>query len=79
MSLGSQEKRKDRKTRKYRSAEKVVGFSSVSLFPAKKREEVTQDGTRGIDNSTRRRTQGASTVKVWEDKGVRGCIPDTFT
>ena len=36
---------KDRKTRKSRSEEKVVGFSSVSLFPAKKREAVTQGGT----------------------------------
>ena len=37
------EKRKDRKTRrKSRSEEKVLGFSSSSLFPARIREPVTQ-------------------------------------
>ena len=30
----------ERKTRKSRSEEKVVGFSSVSLFPGRKREAV---------------------------------------
>ena len=40
---GGQEKRKDRKTRKSRIEKKVVGFSSVVLFPARKREAVTQD------------------------------------
>ena len=45
ISLGDQEKRKDRKTQKSKSEEKVVGFSSASLFPARKREAVTQDGT----------------------------------
>ena len=43
--LGGQEKRKDRKTRKSRSEEKVVGFSSASLFPARKHEAVTLGGT----------------------------------
>ena len=42
ISLGSQEKRKDRKSR---SEEKVVGFSSASLYPARKLETVTQGGT----------------------------------
>ena len=37
ISLGDQKKRKDRKARKTRSEEKVVGFSSDSLFPARKR------------------------------------------
>ena len=32
ISLGGQEKRKDRKRRGRRSEEKVVGFSSASLF-----------------------------------------------
>ena len=31
-----QEKRKERKTRKRRNEEKVVGFSSASIFPARK-------------------------------------------
>ena len=38
-------KRKDRKSQKSRSEMKVVGFSSASLFPARKQEAVTQDGT----------------------------------
>ena len=42
----SQDKRKDRKTRKSRSEEKVVGFTNVSLFPARKWEAVAQ-GERG--------------------------------
>ena len=40
-----QKKRKDRETRKSRSEEKVVGFSSTSLFPTRKQETVTQGGT----------------------------------
>ena len=43
--LGRQEKRKDRKPRKSKSEEKVVDFSSASLFPIRKREAVTQGGT----------------------------------
>ena len=42
---GGQEKRKDRKTRKNRSEEKVESFSSAFLFPARKREAVPQGGT----------------------------------
>ena len=42
---GGQEKRKDRKTRKSRSEEKMVGFISASLFPTRKWEAVTQGGT----------------------------------
>ena len=40
-----QEKRKDRKSQKSRSEKNVVGFSSDSLFPARKRKLVTQGGT----------------------------------
>ena len=56
----------------------MVGFSSVSLFPARKREAFTQGGTRGIDHPTRRITQGAGIIKSWENKRERGRIPDTF-
>ena len=77
--LGSQEKRKGRKTRKSRHEEKVVGFSSVTLFPARKLEAVIQGGTRGIGHPTRRKTQGDGIVKGWEDKRDLGRIPDTFT
>ena len=45
ISLGDQEKGKDGKSRKSRKEEKVMGFSSASLFPARKREAVTQGGT----------------------------------
>ena len=45
ISLVSQEERKDRKTRRGRSEEKVVGFNLAFLFPARKREVVTQGGT----------------------------------
>ena len=44
ISLGGQEKRKDTKTRKSRSEEKVVGFSSTFLFPVRKRKAVIQGG-----------------------------------
>ena len=65
ISLGDQDKRENMKSR---SEEKVVGFSSSSLFPARKRNAVTQGVTRGIDHQTQRRTQGAGIVKGWEDK-----------
>ena len=39
--LRGQEKRKDRKTQKRRSEEKVVGFSSAFLFSTRKWEAVT--------------------------------------
>ena len=39
------EDEKEWKSRKSRSEEKVVGFSSASLFPARKREAVAQGGT----------------------------------
>ena len=40
--LVAQEKRNDRKSQKNRSEEKVVGFCSTSLFPARKQEAVTR-------------------------------------
>ena len=69
--------RKDRRTQKF--AEKVVSFSSASLLITRKREAVTQGGTRGIDWVTWRKTQGAGIVKGWEEKRDRWSIPDTFT
>ena len=61
---GVKEKRKERKTQKSSSEEKVVSFSSASLFLARKGEAVTQGGTREIDHPTWRRTQGAGIIKV---------------
>ena len=46
ISWRSQEKRKDRKSRK-RSEEKVMGFSSASIFPSREREAITQGGNHG--------------------------------
>ena len=43
--MEAQEKRKEKKSQKSRSEEKVVGLSSASLFPARKLEVVTQGGT----------------------------------
>ena len=42
---GGEEKRKDRKVSKSRSEDKVVGFSSASLFPVRKWEAVTRGET----------------------------------
>ena len=42
---GHQEKRKDMKTRKSWTEEKVVDFRSTFLFPTRKWEAVTQGGT----------------------------------
>ena len=78
ISLGDK-KRKNKKTRKSRSEEKVVGFSSASIFPARKWEASSRAKTTGIDHPTRRITQGACIVKGREDKRDRGYIPDTFT
>ena len=56
--------RQDRKPRKNMSKEKVVGFSSASLFPTRNRKAVTKGRTREIDHWTRRITQGALIVKA---------------
>ena len=45
ISVGGQEKRKDRKSWKSKSKEKVGGFSSAFEFPARKRETVALGGT----------------------------------
>ena len=76
-SIAGGQKRKDRKTMKSRSEEKVVGFSSASLFPARKREAVTQAGTRGIDHPMWRKTQGACIVKGW--KNIQDCGRTSYT
>ena len=68
-----------RKIGKSRIEEKLVSFSSASLFPVRKWEAITQGGTRGIDHPMQRKTGGAAIVKSWEDKRDRGHIPDTFT
>ena len=47
----------------------MVGFSSASIFPARKRGAVTQDGIRGIDHPTWRKPQGACTVKEIDENG----------
>ena len=72
-------RRGKRKTRESRREEKVVGFRSAFVFLTRKRETVTQGGTTGIDQLTRRRTQGAGIVKGWKEKRDRGRMPDTFT
>ena len=56
----------------------MVDFSSASIFPARKRETITQGGTNGIHNPTRKRTQGAGIVKDWKEKRDRRRISDTF-
>ena len=66
ISVGGQEKRKDRKTRKSRGKEKRVGFSSPSLLHVRKTggsHPGLNHLTREIDHMTRRRTQGAGIVK----------------
>ena len=42
----------DKKPRKSRSKEKVMGFSSASLLPARKGEAVTQGGTMELGEQT---------------------------
>ena len=78
ISMWDQKTRKEENT-KSRSEEKVAGFKTASLFPARKREAVTEGGTGGTDHPTWRKTQGASIVKGWEEKRDSGCISNTFT
>ena len=60
VSLGGQEKRKNSKTRKSRSEEKVVGLKSDSIFPARKRDFL---GTSGPDYSKGVGTRGVGGFK----------------
>ena len=60
--LGEEERRG--KQRKSRSEEKVVDFSSDSLFPERKREVVTLGGTRWIDQLTRRERREPVSLKA---------------
>ena len=69
---------KDRKTRKSRSEEKVVGFSSAFLFPARKQES-HPEWNQGDKPPDAEENPGSGIVKSWEDKQDRGRIPDTFT
>ena len=55
--------KRDKKTRKSKSEEKVVSFRSASLFLARKREALTKVETTGIDQPTRTITQGTDIVK----------------
>ena len=55
------------KIQKSMKEEKVVGSNSASLFPARKRDAVTEC-------TARRTTQGG-----WETKLDHELIPDTFT
>ena len=48
---------KTEKHGKVRGKEKVIGASSASLFPARIQVAVTQDGTKGIENPTQRKTR----------------------
>ena len=80
--LGDQEKRKNMETWKKKSEEKVVDFSSASLFPIRKRVVVTHDRNRRIDNPTRRKPQGAGIFKGLgrrERERGGGRFPDTFS
>ena len=47
ISLRGQEKRRDKKSRKSRSEEKVVSFSSASIFPSRKWEANFRGGPTG--------------------------------
>ena len=59
------------KTQKSKSEEKMVGFSSASLFPVRKREAVTQGGIGGIEQP---REPVSSKVQRTSETGGR--IPD---
>ena len=48
--MGARRRGKTGKNEKVEVKEKLLGVTSVSLFPARKREAVTQSGAMGIDN-----------------------------
>ena len=60
---------------------KVMGLSSSSLFPARKREVVTRvEPFEQRDRPTdAEENPGNRYRQNWEDKRDRGSIPDTFT
>ena len=64
----------DRKTRESRSEEKVMGFSSASLFRAKKREAVAKGRTRTIVYPTRRKTEGSVSSKPGRTNETAGAF-----
>ena len=69
---------------KTRDEERVVLFSSASLFPVRKWEAVTHGGNhrdRPPDAEDRlpEGEENPGIVKGWEDKRDSWCIPDTFT
>ena len=75
---GGQEKGKDSIPQKSKSEEKVVGFRSVLLFPARKWEPVSHPGpwnhlTRGIRPPDAEENPGS-----WENKQDCRCITDKF-
>ena len=77
ISLGDQEKSKDRKV-----GVKSGGFWFSLPIPPKKTggsHPGWNHVTREIDHLTQRRTQGPGIVKGWEDNRDRGRIPDAFT
>ena len=58
----SGEEKRQENTKRYEGRESV-GFSSASLFPARKREAITQGGTREIDHLMWRITSGTDIIK----------------
>ena len=74
-----EKKNKDRKTRRSRCEQKVVGFSSAPILRKETGGSYQGEIQRVIDHPTWRRTQGAGIVKGWDGKRDRVCIPDTFT
>ena len=73
-----QEKRKEKETWKSRSEGKVVGLAHPP-YSSQVNGRLSPRVETGIDHPTRRKTQGADIVKVWEGKRDRRCISDTFT
>ena len=56
----------------------MVGFRSVSLFPARKWGAVTQGGTRGIDHQTRREAQELVSSKARRTSNNTGAFKIHF-
>ena len=71
VSLEGQEKRKDRKTRKIGGKREWWVLASL---PARKREAVTQSGTREMEHPTRRKTQGTGIVMAGRTGETEGAF-----